>query len=233
MDTIILAAGRGSRLEGIAPPYFKPLLIVDGEPLIRAIARTAADVVGGRTVIVAAPENTLLLCQVLAGIPAEVVVQREPRGPGDALLTGLRLVTSPEVYVLLGDNVVSPLDAEKVAQATSPAVGVVPMPLAEVERFTYLTSENRWVEKVAHSEENADGHRPCWVGPLKLRTQTIRAALERWIRESRAKPSEQADQEVPIGPLLNQLGPATLVEVAAVDVGVPAAWTMTKPTAEG
>ncbi|MEV5541263.1 NTP transferase domain-containing protein [Saccharopolyspora shandongensis] len=223
MDVVILAAGRGSRLKDITPPYFKPLIIVDGEPLIRRLVRTALRVSSGRIVIVAAPENALPLCQVLGDLPAEIVLQRQPNGPGDALLTGLRLVTSPEVQVLLGDNVVSVRDAEKIAQAAVPAVGVVLMHPAEAERYTYLTPSGCWVEKLPCDEAKTEQRLHCWVGPLKLRTDEIKAAIERRIRSTRTE-ADPAEQEIPIGPLLNEQGPATLVPVSSVDIGVPAAW---------
>jgi molybdopterin-guanine dinucleotide biosynthesis protein A len=221
VETVILAAGRGSRLKNLAPPYFKPLMIVDSEPLIRRLVRTAWEVSGDRVVVVAAPENTLPLCQVLDGLPAEIVVQRAPLGPGDALLTGLGLVTSPEVCVLLGDNVMSTKDQHSVAQAVVPAVGVVLLPPAKAGRYTYLTPDGVWVEKQPPRETGSDDAErlACWVGPLKLETEAIRFAIETFAKETTAP-----GQEIPIGPLLNQQGPATLVEVSSVDIGVPEMW---------
>lgn len=216
MDTVILAAGRGSRLGDLAPPFFKPLLIVDGEPLVRRIARTALDLSDGRVIVVAAPENTLPLCQVLEGIPLDVVVQRQASGPGHALLTGLRLVTSTDVCVLLGDNVMSSADHREVACAPAPAVGVVELGAEAAVRYTYLAPDGTWVEKQPVAGVPTV---PCWVGPLKLESGAIRRALENHIRDRRT-----SDGEVPLGPLLNSQGRTTLVPVSSVDVGTPGAW---------
>ncbi len=100
----------------------------------------------------------------------------------------------------------------------------MPLPPAEAERFTYLAPENVWVEKLPRPQTAEEADLPCWVGPLKLRTQDIQAAIEDWIRRTPA--GAEPGREVPIGPLLNQQGPATLVRVSSVDVGVPAAWNM-------
>jgi GTP:adenosylcobinamide-phosphate guanylyltransferase len=62
VDTVILAAGRGARLNGIAAPFHKPLLIVNGMPLIVQLVRAAHATFRGsdetaRVVVVVAPEN--------------------------------------------------------------------------------------------------------------------------------------------------------------------------------
>ena len=64
MDLIILAAGRNERLHGTVPAFMKPLLLVDGQPLIVRLVREALDAgvletydEVGRVIVVAAPQN--------------------------------------------------------------------------------------------------------------------------------------------------------------------------------
>ena len=222
MDTVILAAGRGERLNGIAAPYHKPLLPVNGKPLIRqAVELTylASEPSDRVPIIVAAPENALPITQVLDGLHYEMVIQSSPRGPGHALLRGLRLVTDPDVMVLMSDNVFTYEDICKFTQLQTAGVGVRYVDRHDAERFTRIRKDGTWVEKVPVRDEDltATSFTPtrvvCWVGPLKIDADVTRRVLSDFF------------SNVPLGPpVLNAHHGIITVEVDTYDIGVPEAW---------
>lgn len=239
MDSVILAAGKGSRLDGIMPPFHKPLLVVNGKPLIRQAVELAMRCVDGRVTVVVAPENALPICQVLDGPgmgKVDVIVQRSMLGPGVSLRTGLRHSTAGETLVLLADNVLTFADIDKIVKAQGNAVGVSMLDASEAERFTRARAvepgdvtagdgkvvttrtDIEWVEKVPVIEADLFDHgmATCWVGPIKVNTTEMERAITDWMSQGRK-------EEVPIGPLFNRLSYITTVPVTSIDIGVPEA----------
>lgn len=221
MDTVILAAGRGERLNGIMPSFWKPLLVVNGLPLIRQSVQLAHNVGSKRVVVVVAPTNAGPISEVLAGLNAMFVVQREPRGPGSALHIGLELTRDNKVMVLMGDNVLTLKDVSAVAEAEPFGIGVQHLPPdSSVERFTRRTRNGIWVEKMRLAEQDVcgddsstHGYVEAWVGPITIDANAARIALA---------PSHAPEEEIPIGPFLNDLCPgAQRVQVSSIDVGTP------------
>ena len=223
MDTVILAAGRGDRLNGIAAPFHKPLLVVNGQPLIRQCVQNAMKATNGSIIVVAAPDNAGPISHVLNGAglgKVDIILQRHPAGPGHALLTGLKLVTTPRVLVLMGDNVVSADDVCRVANVKNPnVIGVSEVEPDKAERFTRMRRTGReglmWVEKVPVTDDDIHEDKTiCWVGPIAVEA----SKMEHSIRK-RAAPKE----EMAIGPSFNDLGEFYTVQVNAIDIGVPEA----------
>lgn len=217
MDTVILAAGKGARLNGIMAPFHKPLLVVDGKPLIRRSVEAAWSAGSRNIVVVAAPENAAAISHVLEGAGmgfVDIILQRTPLGPGHALMQGLKLVKSSTALVIMGDNLVSSDDVSTVAQCESHnAVGISWHSADDAERFTwYDRSQDTWVEKTKPSDNRV----PCWVGPIKISTREFTAAYSAW-QQSGVK------GEVPIGPLFNNLPSVCVVDVSSIDVGTPEA----------
>ena len=217
MDTVILAAGKGTRLSGVAPPFHKPLMVVNGSSLVRNAASLAYEATGEAPIIVVAPENALPIAQVLEGVPAKLIVQRHATGPAAALKTGMELVKSGEVLVLMADNVITQSDIAKVYDAAPYAVGVREVPAEGAERFTRLRKNGAWVEKtpVTTGEVKRRNEKvTCWVGPLLLDSYITRNVLSR------------LDSDLQIGPpLLNAHAGINLVAVDTYDIGVPEANT--------
>lgn len=215
MHVIILAAGKGSRLAGVMPPYFKPLMTINGECLLVRTLRQVHDVFQGASydvTVVAAPENALPICQVLndAEMDADIIVQRQPAGPGAAVLRALN--DSQTSLVLMGDNLMNRQAIVDVASAvgsgSKAAVG---------GRLSESTSESStrqrvgtglWVEKEPVSE--LDKLSFSWIGPVCARTRDLRDALLM---------QAAVNGELPIGPSFNILKPEC-VEVECTDIGV-------------
>lgn len=187
MGSIILAAGRGERLNGIAAPYMKPALLVNGVPLIVQQVRNALEAYVGFHTLVLAPENARMMIDLVKhGVPeldwdrVDVIVQPDPGSSVvDALKRGLRPHNGPTL-VLMGDNVVpvttvrSMMDdffGEGSASRPELLVATRLMPWHEAKRFTYCYA-SEWYEKeippcpAVPTEEAAE----VWVGPLFIKS---------------------------------------------------------------
>lgn len=210
MDAVVLAGGRGGRLNGVAATWLKPLLPIDGVPLITRAVDAALEYCSHVTVVVA-PENVRPISDVLGSRNVTLIVQREPRGPGDALLVGLQVARSERVLVLLADNVLGPRD---VAQLVGEGgVGVRQLPVDQAERFTrYNHAHRRWQEKVPVTTDHIDSSKlvTCWVGPLVVDAQKARGVLARYRSD---------EGELLLGPYLSDICADRRVLVEARDVG--------------
>src|SRR5262245_19070172 len=133
MDAIILAAGKGTRLRPHTNTVPKPLLPVQGRPILDWIIGALPPV--DRLVVVV----NYLAEQVedyLAKQPHvrnwAAVRQTEPRGTGDALMSCKGVVTSDRVMVLNGDDLIGRADLAKLA--TVP-MGILTHPVSDPSSF--------------------------------------------------------------------------------------------------
>jgi len=222
MDAIILAGGKGSRLDGVMPPYWKPLMPINGVPLIRRIVGQVAGYVD-TTFVIVAPENALQVAQVLAGCPVLMVVQPNASGPGHALQIGLKLSRADASLVLMGDNLLADSDVCQVATCGHDfVVGVQRVSYEDSARFTRVLSPVKFEEGLHNTCDPSRGMPWVWCGPLVLpRDHTLQALGNRFTD------LKQGIVEQKIGTHLTELaelhGPAKLEEVAAIDIGTPEA----------
>lgn len=218
MDAVILAAGQGERLAGIMPRFHKPLLVVNGKPLVRTAVEHAIEAGASRIVVVVAPANAQPISEVLGDLPAFMIVQRVARGPGDGLLHGLEVCSDIRTLVLMADNVMTLEDVQAVAQHPRFAIGVRKLPgTDDTARFTRKRG-HMWVEKVPITEHDLDedGNITAWVGPIVVESRRATEILAKSLQIG------GMGGEVPIGPYLHALAPdAALVETTAVDIGTP------------
>lgn len=116
MDAIILAAGKGTRLRPYTEKTPKPLLPVQGRPILDWIIGALPPV--DRLVVVV----NYLAEQIDAYLATQTHVknwatvrQTEPRGTGDALMSCKGKVTGDKVMVLNGDDLIGRADLAKLA----------------------------------------------------------------------------------------------------------------------
>lgn len=227
MDAVILAAGRGERISSLVPPFRKPLIKVNGVPLVRTAVELAISVGVENPVVVAAPINAYDVDTALSGLPATIVIQRKPYGPGDALRVGLQVrnlsLGSYRVLVLLSDNVVTYADVNSVVQHEV-AIGVQPMLRTAAERYTWFDPDLQdWFEKVKIPDgELVD----CWVGPFV----GWRSKMERVLRET-CDDARRRNVEALIGPYLGRMtneNTTPRVHVMSVDIGTPESYRAVK-----
>jgi len=108
VTAIILAAGQGKRLMPITRLIPKPLVQVDGEPILLANLRNLAAFGIARVVVVYGRPTALLpdfLDAINFGkIEVAYAFQTEQRGTGDALLTGMNRIADSDYYLLMAGD---------------------------------------------------------------------------------------------------------------------------------
>ena len=136
MDAIILAAGKGTRLRPYTDATPKPLLAVQGRPILDWIVGALPPV--DRLVVVV----NYLAEQVEAYLATQphvrdwtTVRQAEPRGTGDALMSCKDAVRSDRVLVLNGDDLIG--RADLAALAAVPA-GILAHPVEDPASYGIL-----------------------------------------------------------------------------------------------
>jgi bifunctional N-acetylglucosamine-1-phosphate-uridyltransferase/glucosamine-1-phosphate-acetyltransferase GlmU-like protein len=225
MDAVILAAGRGQRLAGHATPFFKPLLEINGKPLIVHAVEYAHIAGAQKVVIVVSPQNRRMMESLFHTFDfIELVDQETPQGPGHALLVGLTRVTSKRAIALMSDNILTPDQVELFGMAAiRDLVGVTSVDEGQAARFTRLvrlangTYEFREGGGVAPDEAGPNGLVTVWCGPLAFDAARMRAALASHLGES--------DGELKIGPYLGEaMRSPSAFPITSMDVGVPDAY---------
>jgi CTP:molybdopterin cytidylyltransferase MocA len=177
VDAIILAAGNGERVRGVTARGLKPLLLVEGEPLIARLVRQAS--VADRVTVVVSPLNAPHIVDVLEAKgfdDVRYIVQPQATGPTDAMRRGLDTSRGALTLVVLGDNVVSDSDFAAIAQRQAPAVGVRTFARDDprIEGLGRRLSTGEWVEKCPL--RNADTG-VVWAGLVLVETKLARPAL--------------------------------------------------------
>jgi bifunctional UDP-N-acetylglucosamine pyrophosphorylase/glucosamine-1-phosphate N-acetyltransferase len=152
MDCIILAAGKGTRLRPHTDAVPKPLLPVQGRPILDWIIGALPPV-----------DRLVVVVNYLAGQVEEylkgqthvrqwtTVRQQEPRGTGDALMSCRGAVASDRVMVLNGDDLIGRADLARLAGVPA---GILAHPVDEPASFGILFRKpdgtlDRLVEKPA------------------------------------------------------------------------------------
>jgi NDP-sugar pyrophosphorylase family protein len=117
MDAIILAAGKGTRLRPYTNDIPKPLLPVQGRPILDWIIGALPPV--NRLIVVV----NYLAEHIEAYLKAQkhvanwtTVRQAEPRGTGDALMACKGAVTADRVMVLNGDDLIGRTDLKRLGE---------------------------------------------------------------------------------------------------------------------
>jgi len=136
MDAVILAAGKGTRLRPHTDTVPKPLLPVQGRPILDWIVGALPPV--DRLIVVV----NYLAEQVEDYLRSQprvrnwvTVRQAEPRGTGDALMSCRQAVSGDRVLVLNGDDLIG--RADLAALAAVPA-GILAHPVDTPESFGIL-----------------------------------------------------------------------------------------------
>jgi NDP-sugar pyrophosphorylase family protein len=167
MDAVILAAGKGTRLRPHTLTTPKPLLPVQGRPLLDwSLAALPAAV---RRVVVVV---NYLAEQFDAYLPTQrhvrhwaTVRQTEPRGTFDAVRAAAPLVSGDTVMVLNGDDLYGAADLA--ALAATPA-GLLAHEVAEPRQFgVVFPSPDGTLERLVEKPD-LDGPRPANIGAYLL-----------------------------------------------------------------
>ncbi|WP_323676282.1 sugar phosphate nucleotidyltransferase [Halorubellus sp. PRR65] len=125
MQTVLLAAGDGERLEPLSASVPKPLLPVGGDPLLVRVARRAVAAGATDLVVVVPPYYqpfARALGETVEGVPVTYAVQPRPMGTANALVV-TRTHLDSDFVVLPGDTIYDDA-ALRSLYANVPTVGV-------------------------------------------------------------------------------------------------------------
>lgn len=136
MDAIILAAGKGTRLRPHTETTPKPLLPVQGRPILDWIIGALPPV--DRLVVVVnylAEQIEDYLAKQTHVRSWSAVRQAEPRGTGDALMSCKGVIASDRVMVLNGDDIIGRADLARLAAVP---MGILAHPVDQPEHYGIL-----------------------------------------------------------------------------------------------
>ncbi len=153
MDAIILAAGKGTRLRPYTESTPKPLLDVQGRPILDWIIGALPPV--DRLVVVVnylAEQIESYLARQTHVKNWTTVRQSEPRGTGDALMSCRAAIDSDRVMVLNGDDLIGTADLARLAEVP---MGILAHPVQEPESYGILfrTQPGGPLEKVVEKPQ--------------------------------------------------------------------------------
>mgnify|MGYP001574230913 CR=1 FL=1 len=103
---VILAEGKGKRMEALGFDLPKPLIPIHGRPMIRHLIDAVNESqVDGEPIIITAPDNRDLFCQTLGSRACRYVVQEKQLGTGHAVMCARdHFMDTGHVMVLYGDH---------------------------------------------------------------------------------------------------------------------------------
>ncbi|MBD0337718.1 MAG: NTP transferase domain-containing protein [Thermoleophilia bacterium] len=129
MEAVVMAAGEGRRLRPLTERYAKPVLPIDGRPVLAVLLRELAAAGVRRVWLVtghlAEQVEALAGNGSAFGLELEVVAQPEPLGSADAVLRALRAGARPPLAVAGADTVFGAGDVARFLAEADGAAGAV------------------------------------------------------------------------------------------------------------
>ena len=125
VDAIVMAAGEGRRLRPITERWPKPVLPIDGKPVVVTLLKELADAGCERAWVVTghlAEQVEELVTGSEPGLEIQFVRQPEPLGSADAVSRALEAGAEPPCLVSAADTVYAPGDVAKLAASAQAAI---------------------------------------------------------------------------------------------------------------
>ena len=160
LDAVVLAAGEGSRLRPLTERWPKPILPVDGRPVIGTLLRELASAGFERATVVVGhlgeQVRALLGDGTAFGLEVRYAEQPEPRGSADAVLRALAAGARPPLLVSAADTVFRHGDlaraaAEWLASGAAAGIAARPVPPEELRERSAVRVENARVVELGGS----------------------------------------------------------------------------------
>lgn len=157
MKIIVLAGGEGKRMWPIQTD--KCLLPFLGKPLLYHNLKLITDNLKGELVIITSPQNKDQVTKIAQEVPSskfQVIIQKEPKGMADAILSGKSEVEG-EVLVVNAEDI---LDGAAFAKATA-AEGEVVFVAKKIDKYFsggYIKGEGGRVKGIV--EKPGEGNEP-------------------------------------------------------------------------
>jgi dTDP-glucose pyrophosphorylase len=124
VDAVVMAAGEGRRLRPLTELWPKPVLPIDGRPVIVTTLEGLAEAGFSRAWVVVGhlAEQVIRLVEDDPRIEVDFVRQPEPVGSADAVRRALEAGAKPPLLVSAADTVYQPGDVARVARAKGAAI---------------------------------------------------------------------------------------------------------------
>ena len=183
LSVVVLAAGKGTRMRNSLPKVLHPLA---GLPILGHVLRTAAALGPERIVVVLAPGMEAVAEAVLKLAPgAQVAIQQEPRGTGDAVAAALPLLADRgAVVVLYGDTplllpatVRQLLDARRAADAAVAVLGMRPPDPSGYGRLSFIEGMLAEIIEERHADDALRREGVCNAGIMAIEAVRLRELL--------------------------------------------------------
>ena len=129
MQTVILAAGKGTRMRPLTDKVSKPMLPVADRPLVGQILHRTVEAGASRLILVVGDNEDSIQSrfgETYAGVPVQYARQDDQVGTADALRAARPLLSKDPFAVVNGDIMVDQA-ALNTLFATVPAVGATPV----------------------------------------------------------------------------------------------------------
>lgn len=178
MDAVILAAGLGTRLRPHTLKTPKPLLHVQGRPIMDWTLQALPKVVDRVIVVVhyLAEQIEEFLTKTQTRFSKHAIVpQGEPRGTGDALRKCREFIESDSFLVLNGDDLYSGKDLAELAACPA---GVMTHPVTEPEKFgVAILKEDGTLDRLEEKNKELKGRQLANVGAYKFPKEVFEIEL--------------------------------------------------------
>lgn len=125
MQTVVLAAGSGTRMRPFTDTQPKPTLPIAGRPLLSHTLSGAVKAGASRLIVVVSRRTSAVQAAIgdaVDGVPVEYVTQTEQRGTADAVAAALDALAPGPFVVLNGDSLYDETAMATLYEST-PAVG--------------------------------------------------------------------------------------------------------------
>lgn len=107
MEAIVLAGGRGMRLQSVVKDVPKPMADINGKPFLRYLLSYLSSSGVSRVVLSVGYKHDVIIDYFggsFGGMEVDYAVEEEPLGTGGALKKSLEYVTGSDVLLLNGDT---------------------------------------------------------------------------------------------------------------------------------
>jgi CTP:molybdopterin cytidylyltransferase MocA len=178
VEAVVIAAGEGRRLRPLSERWPKPVLPIDGKPVIATLLREIAGAgIEPATVVVGHLGDQIR--RLLAGLDVRFAEQPEPHGSADAVRRAVEAGARAPFVVAAADTVYANGDLRRFVETweRSGAAGALAPPLwglgPELVRYLDGLPGPPYELQAAFRQAAEDGHEPVAIelGPIRALTE--------------------------------------------------------------